>query len=370
MDPTTSASACTQAPSVSQPQAASSGRVHVGDYVGQLAAEATQAVRRAGLRPGLDRCQGYEPAQIGHVIAQDPDAGSEVPRNSIITLHVAAPAPSAAHEPAETGHAGHDAPAPEVDTPSTSMSELSTFHSQPRGEQAAYPRLEDSRDEQQASSSHPATSGAGVEDQPTAIFDLRGDTSEQQRDQPVDEQLLAHADELFAAHAGEHPVWPGDYRSLAGLRAAGQLRRARGWFSRRSRPAKVASVLVGVWVAIWLLAILVEHHPVSPRPRTGQARPLPSHVFVHAAPRPASRRHAHAPVGHPSIPRTVTEPTQTPSVPAVASPANTVDHSTEAQAPAPPSTSTASTPTTAGPAPQNSPNSEPQQQTKGGPFSP
>ena len=50
-----------------------SGRLVVGEYVGQAAADAAQAVRRAGLRPGLDRSFGCEAELIG--LDRRPGAG-------------------------------------------------------------------------------------------------------------------------------------------------------------------------------------------------------------------------------------------------------------------------------------------------------
>jgi PASTA domain-containing protein len=67
------------------------GRQTVGDYVGYRAGEAAQAVRCAGLKPGLDRAFDTAPELFGQVIAQDPLAGSELARNSLVTLYVAAP---------------------------------------------------------------------------------------------------------------------------------------------------------------------------------------------------------------------------------------------------------------------------------------
>lgn len=72
------------------PRAAAAG-VTVSDYVGQPAAEAARAVRRVGLRPGLDRSFGCEPALTGLVIAQEPTGGEQLPRNGMVTLYVAAP---------------------------------------------------------------------------------------------------------------------------------------------------------------------------------------------------------------------------------------------------------------------------------------
>lgn len=70
------------------------GRLTVGEYVGLLAAEAAQAVRRAGLRPGLERSFGCSPELFGRVVAQDPAAGSRLARNGLVTLYVAAPGAS------------------------------------------------------------------------------------------------------------------------------------------------------------------------------------------------------------------------------------------------------------------------------------
>src|ERR1700683_3818715 len=68
-----------------------SGRQAVGDYVGQPAGDAAQAVRRAGLRPGLDRSFGCAEELTGLVVAQEPTAGSSMARNGMVTLYVAAP---------------------------------------------------------------------------------------------------------------------------------------------------------------------------------------------------------------------------------------------------------------------------------------
>ena len=77
-------------------------RLTVGEHVGHPAGDAAQAVRRAGMRPALDRSFGYPSAETGLVVEQDPAAGTEVARNAMVTLYVAAPAPGApADSPAE-----------------------------------------------------------------------------------------------------------------------------------------------------------------------------------------------------------------------------------------------------------------------------
>jgi hypothetical protein len=74
-----------------------SGQQVVRDYVGQPAGNAAKAVRSAGLRPALERSFGREEALVGRVVAQDPMAGTSLGRNSMVTLHVAAPTSSSLH---------------------------------------------------------------------------------------------------------------------------------------------------------------------------------------------------------------------------------------------------------------------------------
>ena len=94
------------------------GRWAVGEYVGLIAAEAAQTVRRAGLRPGLDRSFGCSPELFGQVVAQDPPAGGELARNGLVTLYVAAPSVVQADE-SDLDGGDEQAPAPEaVDAPS------------------------------------------------------------------------------------------------------------------------------------------------------------------------------------------------------------------------------------------------------------
>jgi hypothetical protein len=68
-----------------------STRLVVGEYVGQRASAAAQAVRCAGLKPGLERSFGFDPELVGEVVEQSPPAGSELARNGLVTLYVAAP---------------------------------------------------------------------------------------------------------------------------------------------------------------------------------------------------------------------------------------------------------------------------------------
>jgi PASTA domain len=81
------------------------GRVVVAEHVGQTAAQAAQAIRRSGLRPALERSLGCEPELIGQIVAQEPSPGSELARNAMVTLYVAAPGAAAREESPDPTHA-------------------------------------------------------------------------------------------------------------------------------------------------------------------------------------------------------------------------------------------------------------------------
>jgi hypothetical protein len=98
------------------PRRSARGAVVVGDYLGEPAAEAARAVRRLGLRPGLDREFGGEPHTIGLVLAQEPQPGGEAPRGAMVTLYVSAPAAGGQEPQAELDQA-RDVPAPSDDPP-------------------------------------------------------------------------------------------------------------------------------------------------------------------------------------------------------------------------------------------------------------
>jgi len=106
-----------------------SGRLVVGEYVGQAAGDAAQAVRRAGLKPGLDRSFGCDAELTGLVVAQEPLAGGDLARNGMVTLYVAAPgnapldedtdAPGNAPPDGDTDAPGNAPPDGDTDAPET-----------------------------------------------------------------------------------------------------------------------------------------------------------------------------------------------------------------------------------------------------------
>lgn len=95
----------------SEPVAARGRGMAVEGYEGLRAGAAIAAVRRLGLRPSLERVEGYEPGIHGFVVGQDPSTGAEVQAGGQVVLFIAAPARtviSAHPDPAED--AGADGP--------------------------------------------------------------------------------------------------------------------------------------------------------------------------------------------------------------------------------------------------------------------
>jgi hypothetical protein len=80
-------------------------RLTVAQHVGETGRDAAQAVRRAGLNPALELLAIYEGVIPGTVVAQDPEAGSELARGELVRLYISPPAtnePPAQPPPAPT----------------------------------------------------------------------------------------------------------------------------------------------------------------------------------------------------------------------------------------------------------------------------
>jgi hypothetical protein len=123
------------------PQVGSRGAVIVGDYLGAPAAQAARAVRRVGLRPGLDRQFGCDPETIGLVVAQEPHPGGEAQRGAMVTLYVSA------HGASLQGHEDPDGPAPGGDespapAPSVSRAAESASEPSPRRKRRVRPHVQ------------------------------------------------------------------------------------------------------------------------------------------------------------------------------------------------------------------------------------
>jgi hypothetical protein len=221
--------------------------VTAGDYVGQDAADAAVAVRRAGLRPGLERSFGCDPELLGQVVAQEPPAGNEVARNAMVTLYVAAPParPAGEESPSPPADATHIEPAPAADTQAaTPDTHTALPTSRPRrrrkpGHAERQPRIFDSppargqRDTPtpfRLDASLPIEAGAVTDEQPTdewfsdmgvappGALDDPESNEERLSDEGVDDQsldeLVACADDVFAGRTQTlwHRVYPGRRR--------------------------------------------------------------------------------------------------------------------------------------------------------------
>jgi hypothetical protein len=313
------------------------GRVTVGDYVGQLAASAVQAVRRAGLRPGLDRSFGCEADLIGLTVAQDPPAGCEITRNGIVTLYVAAP--GAAAEP--DGQSADRAEVPTEETMQVAPPASEGVDALAVGRRRRKPgRAADREQERLEVAPEPtvrAGNGLGYgrvpadtgrdeqndEPQPQAAQTWAAETAEVPfgaEHEPSYETLLA--EDVFAGHAGGQAAWGRrDPRDAASRAWRGALSWARG----HPVLATCVCAMLAVWAAVALAGSLAgprgggaaEVVPsASPAPRGTQPRRAPARNLAIAEPRPAQKRleqgtHTAEPYRQRATPRQM-EPTAAP----------------------------------------------------------
>lgn len=284
----------------------SSRRQMVGDYAGQLAGEAAQAVRRAGLKPGLERSFGFAPELRGQIVAQEPRAGSELARNGLVTLYVAAPGAApldqkAVAEPIESERS-------EVE-PARRLA-----HAEPASDRVgSAPRRRKSRRPSGAGrpafGAPPPPSLPTVEKTAEALSLDAPDHSELESDQTT-EQHVIDADELFAGRASA-VAWRRVYPR--------QRRGRRPRLAGRPRLALAALALLAVWLVVAVAAALIGQRasPPPPRARQGHSRaraqtpPLasvPARASEHHAPRP--HRHAAPPQPAPKRRRARRAPAQ------------------------------------------------------------
>jgi hypothetical protein len=342
---------------------APSGRLVVGEYVGQAAADAAQAVRRAGLRPGLDRSFGCEAELIGLIVAQEPAAGSEQARNGMVTLYVAAPG---------NAPVGQDTDAPETlgDPPASASAAAARADVAQADAPSAPARARRPRKPgravrvEQVFDPPPAPvpvdqGGAGEAQAPTAplppaqtwgspgdtyapdieepcegVFDERGE------DELSHEEFVVHMDDVFAGRAGGPPAWR---RVYPRRRTAGALGGGRGVRARLAEhPWLVRAVggMLAVWAVVGVAAALAGHPtstkhahvastvaqraatqttsssqaPYALTVRTVRPRAIPART--HHRPRARrARRHRPRPVARPASSVDVVVPDETTSAP-------------------------------------------------------
>lgn len=250
------------------------GALVLGDYVGQSAAHAAQAVRRAGLRPGLDRSFGCDPDLTGTVVAQDPPAGSDLARNAMVTLYVAAPGPTPAQETAESDIQSDDqsvAPLGAADAvpPKDVAPQAHSGTRRPRK-----PRLAAATTRTLDPPPEPITTPHQILDGPIAPgWGLRAGDEELSSPaleeaafddthpkRPHDE-LAVHPEEIFAARTGEIPPWRRVYprRPIATV-----LRRPLAWVMSHPVLATTAGAMLAVWIAVAVAGGLGAHPGHTP----------------------------------------------------------------------------------------------------------
>jgi hypothetical protein len=358
-------------------QAADGGRVagllKVGDYVGQPAAAAAQAVRRRGLRPGLERSYGCSLDEQGLIVAQDPACGSDLARGSMVSLYVAAPGPAANTEGDLDG--GQAAPAGPTAQAAEAGGQARTAPGSPARRRksrpgagqrelfrpAADPEPQAGGDALPHERRQPAEPPAAEPEEPQDIagdrrwpLDSAGAAGTEELE-PFDEARLTRTEEMFARRTGRAPGW----------------RRARvpGGRRRMTRAARGHPVLAGVTsaaLATWICVAGVtafaspsgraaagSGHSVRaastpPRRAASANTPAAGAPRRRARPEPTREMTRRRPAAMPAARRATPAPTQEPAVQGAPPP----------EATPPPS---ASAPPQSAGAPQ---------QSGGGPFSP
>ena len=349
-----------------------SGRQVVGDYVGQPASDAAQAVRRAGLRPGLDRSFGCASELVGQVVAQEPTAGSDLTRNGLVTLYVAAPgvaemtseeqpapAPATPVVPAAPAAGEEDAPSPRRLAAGARRGGAREPGRSSRPRPLLFRRARYGRAKHRA---HEAEQAEEWDEDAAGSVWLdrrRSRTSDELADDELTDEFVVHVDDLFAGRG--RPLWRRVYpRRGFRVRLAGHP-----WLFG------ITGAMLAVWVVVGVAAALAGHPPSAHHasaPRTtvkqgsaarsvGAAKPSPS--------RPSAAAHRGADAIRPRARRTVPVAS---APPVLRAPARSVPATPEASAPVAPA-SPRVVPAPATPPPASAPARAPGQ-AGGGPFSP
>jgi hypothetical protein len=248
------------------PQAA---RLVAGDYVGQQASVAAQAIRRMDLRPGLERSFDDD-APVGVVLGQDPAPGESVVRGGMVTLYVAAPSAGAQGKPPS-------APDDEITAPVVIPAAAPL--GAPASSDAPAPR----RRSRKPGLAEFAAQEPDVVPAPQPLL---------RREEDPDEELLANTNAVFSGRTAELPAWHRPYSRRIEWRL--------GLGTRRRLLKSVAIVLAVVASAVVLERLAVAPHarPAAVPHFNGQELGTAVPVLHRSAARPmtarASRRRAHA----------------------------------------------------------------------------
>jgi len=280
-----------------------SGRQAVGDYVGQPAGDAAQAVRRAGLRPGLDRSFGCAEELIGLVVAQEPTAGSSLARNGMVTLYVAAPGSEPIDE--ETDAARVESGGPEPAALGQAEAEQAEAASAPARVRRRKPGLARRAAPEfdappapalpdRASASKPPTVvlAAPAVEPPWECQPERGGPDGKPLDDNAPEELgkealsdhdfVVHVEDVLAGRSGP-ARWHGVYPRRRAARQRGGGRAVRAWL----REHRLAGSAFGAAILLW--AIVAFASAVD-----GQHSHTPAASAITRSEQPTTRHRTHA----------------------------------------------------------------------------
>jgi hypothetical protein len=280
-----------------------SGRQAVGDYVGQPAGDAAQAVRRAGLRPGLDRSFGCAEELIGLVVAQEPTAGSSLARNGMVTLYVAAPGsepidegPDAAG--VESGGAEPAVLAPvEAEQAEPASAPARVRRRKPGCARRAAPAFDapppPALPDRDSASEQPTVALAQPAGEPPREWQPEpgepdGEPLDHEAPAELGEEALSHdefvvhVEDVLAGRSGP-TRWRGVYPRRRAGRELGTGRGVRAWL----REHRLAGGAVGAAILLWAIVAFASE-------QDGQHSPAPAASAITRSERPATRHRAQA----------------------------------------------------------------------------
>lgn len=257
-----------------------SGSQAVGDYVGQPAGEAAQAVRRAGLRPGLDRSFGCPAELTGLVVAQDPTAGSDMARNGMVTLYVAAPGGEPLDGDAEltaaassAAEGGLRAPEPAEDSPNTTPARPRRRKHGLAQRPPAAVELPPAPIVPREPASEPVPAQGAVEssgewpaeiDAPDGSLEGEPTVELGEREVSHDDEFVVQVEDVLAGRSGP-AAWRGTYpRRRAAMRRLDGHGRVRGWLAEHRKLAGAIGVALALWTFVAAISAVNGHHVRTP----------------------------------------------------------------------------------------------------------
>ncbi|HMH46107.1 MAG TPA: PASTA domain-containing protein [Solirubrobacteraceae bacterium] len=296
---------------------AGSGSQVVGDYVGQPAGEAAQAVRRAGLRPGLDRSFGCPAQLVGLVVAQDPAGGNELARNGMVTLYVAAPGGEQTNSDGDGAPVRSGEPGDGLTVEAPIEEEPSTRPATPvraRRRKPGHARHSSAPKETQPS---PAAIESPLEDaparaivEPQAVWPTVADPPEGAlENETADEQsghgfphedFVVHVEDVLAGRSSL-PGWRRTYPR----RRLGEQGRLRAWLGEHRLIACVVGFALVLWIVVGVASTLDGHHGRTSQAITGASGRFAGADHPSAASKPTTPKKlsAHKTVARPPRPR-------------------------------------------------------------------